>query len=76
MAFADPVMLYCERVGAGFWAEPANAWSNAGFLAAAAMAFRDWRASPRRDWPALALIFVLVATGIGSFLFHTLATRG
>ena len=76
MAFADPVMLYCERVGAGFWAEPANAWSNAGFLAAAAMAFRDWRESPRRDWPALALIFVLVATGIGSFLFHTLATRG
>jgi hypothetical protein len=39
-AFVDN---YCERTGAGFWAEPLNAISNASFLVAAALAFRLWR---------------------------------
>src|SRR6202043_2061515 len=29
-----------------------------------------------RAWPALALIVVVAAVGLGSFTFHTVATRG
>src|SRR6266436_1432266 len=76
MDWSTPIDLYCERTDASFWAEPANALSNAAFLIAAAAAFWLWRRAGSRDWPALALIVVVVAVGIGSFAFHTLATRG
>src|SRR5260370_23442433 len=72
--------LYCERTDASFWAAPTNALSKAAFLIAAAAAFWLWRrqsgSDRSRDWPALALIVVVVAVGMGSFVFHTLATRG
>jgi hypothetical protein len=68
------LLLYCERLDGSFWAEPANALSNAAFLIAAAAAFRLWRRAGGRDWPALALIAVVVAVGLGSFVFHTIAT--
>lgn len=74
-----------------FWAEPFNAISNAGFLiAAVAAAWRmrgvyaaadtasvsgaraRWRGS---DWAVAGLIALVFAIGIGSFLFHTVATR-
>src|SRR5262249_56286423 len=71
-----PIDRYCERTDASFWAEPANALTNAAFLIAAAAAFWLWRRAGSRDWPVLALIIVVVAVGIGSFAFHTLATRG
>jgi hypothetical protein len=70
-----PVDLYCERVDPSFWAEPVNALSNAAFLIAAAAACAQWRGRGR-DWPALALILLTAAVGIGSFIFHTFATRG
>src|SRR5258708_2893168 len=80
MDWSAPIDLYCERTDASFWAEPANALTNAAFLIAAAAAFWLWRSQSEshrsRDWPALALIVVVVAVGIGSFVFHTLATRG
>ena len=76
MNWSAPIDLYCERTDASFWAEPANALSNAAFLIAAAAAFWLWRRAPGRDWPALALIIVVMAVGVGSFAFHTLATRG
>ena len=76
MNWSAPIDLYCERTDASFWAEPANALTNAAFLIAAAAAFWLWRRAGSRDWPALALIIVVVAVGIGSFAFHTLATRG
>jgi Ceramidase len=76
MDWSAPIDLYCERTDASFWAEPANALTNAAFLIAAAAAFWLWRRARFRDWPALALIAVVVAVGIGSFAFHTLATRG
>src|SRR6266849_1575810 len=76
MNWSTPIDLYCERTDASFWAEPANALSNAAFLVAAAAALWLWRRAGSRDWPALALIVVVVAVGIGSFAFHTLATRG
>jgi hypothetical protein len=76
MNWSAPIDLYCERTDASFWAEPANALTNAAFPIAAAAAFWLWRRAGSRDWPALALIIVVVAVGIGSFAFHTLATRG
>ncbi len=66
---------YCERLDAGFWAEPINAVSNAFFLLASAYAFRLWRQKERADWPSLWLIAVTAIVGIGSFLFHTFANR-
>jgi hypothetical protein len=76
MDWSTPIDLYCERTGASFWSEPANALTNAAFLIAALAAFSSWRRAGGRDGPALALIAVVVAVGIGSFIFHTMATRG
>src|SRR5215813_6283547 len=76
MDWSTPIDLYCERTDAAFWAEPANALTNAAFLIAAVAAFWLRRRAPSRDWPALALIVVVVAVGVGSFAFHTFATRG
>jgi hypothetical protein len=76
MEWSQPIDLYCERTDATFWSEPANAISNLAFLIAAAAALVRWRRGDRDDWPALALIGVVTAVGIGSFTFHTVATRG
>ena len=62
---------YCERLGPGFWAEPLNAATNAAFLIAAAAAWRMSAGVPA----ARALAAILGAIGVGSFLFHTFATR-
>ena len=74
--WSTPVDLYCERTDPSFWAEPVNALSNAAFLIAAVFAYRDWRARGSMDIAALLLIGVTVLVGLGSFAFHTLATRG
>jgi hypothetical protein len=76
MNWSEPLNLYCERLGPGLWAEPLNAVSNAAFFVAAAVAFFHWRRAGSRDTPALLLILVTVAIGIGSTIFHTVATRG
>ena len=39
------------------------------------MALRQWKRQPLRDGATLVLILVVALVGIGSFLFHTLATR-
>src|SRR6187401_2005546 len=74
--WSTPVDLYCERLSPSFWAEPVNAISNIAFLIAAVTAFVKWRQVARDDLPALALIGVVFVIGLGSFAFHTLATRG
>jgi hypothetical protein len=76
MDWSTPIDLYCERTDASFWAEPLNALTNAAFLIAAAAAFWSRRRAGGRDGPALALIVAVVAVGLGSFTFHTVATRG
>jgi hypothetical protein len=76
MNWSEPLNLYCERLGPGLWAEPLNAVSNAAFFVAAIAAFLLWRRAGGRDTPALLLILVVVAIGIGSTIFHTVATRG
>jgi hypothetical protein len=70
-----PIDSYCERLDAGFWAEPLNAATNAAFLAAACYALHLWRRAGMRDWPSLWLIAMTAIVGIGSFLFHTFANR-
>lgn len=69
------IWAVCERIGPGFWDEPLNAITNGAFLVAALVAFLQWRRRPTPDWPVLALIVNVAAIGVGSFLFHTYATR-
>ncbi|MEO0977286.1 MAG: ceramidase domain-containing protein [Pseudomonadota bacterium] len=71
----EQVDNYCERVGPEFWSEPLNAVTNAAFLVAAFLAFVIWRRKTPDDWAGLGLILVVAAIGVGSFLFHTFATR-
>lgn len=67
---------YCERMGQpDFWAEPLNAITNFAFILAAILAGRLALREGRVDGPVLFLTINLTAIGIGSFLFHTLATR-
>ena len=75
MGWNTAIDAYCERVDPSFWAEPVNAFTNFAFLLAAGVAFRAARREDRID-PAIGLLVALmVAIGIGSFLFHTVATR-
>lgn len=74
--WSTPIDLYCERVTPAFWAEPLNALSNIAFLIAAYAAFDLWRREGKGDPVILALIVVVAVVGLGSFAFHTLATRG
>jgi hypothetical protein len=76
MNWRDPVIDYCERQSAAFWAEPLNAFTNAAFLVAAGAALLLWRRRGGADYPALALIGVTACVGFGSFIFHTVATKG
>ncbi len=76
MDWRAPVIDYCERQSPAFWAEPANALSNFAFIIAAAAGFLLWRRRGGADYPALTLIIVTASVGIGSFIFHTIATRG
>lgn len=66
----ERIDAYCERLGPEFWAEPVNALTNAAFLVAAVLMERRWQGDPL----CRALAAVLFAIGLGSFLFHTLAT--
>jgi hypothetical protein len=76
MSWSEPVDLYCERTDPSFWAEPINAFTNGAFLIAAALAFALWSRRGDRDSATLSLIIVTALIGIGSFAFHTLATKG
>lgn len=75
MNWHQPIDLYCERMEAGFWAEPVNALTNLAFLAAAWWGWRAWRAAGSHDMAALGLTALVALIGVGSFLFHTFATR-
>lgn len=66
---------YCERLSPDFWAEPLNAVTNGAFLIAAVLAILLWRRKTPADPAGISLIIVIAAIGIGSFLFHTVATR-
>lgn len=73
------MQIYCERLGPGLLAEPANALSNLAFFAAAAALWHVQSSLIARgrvlpvDLRLLAPLVLLVA--VGSTLFHTLAVR-
>lgn len=68
------VDLYCERIGPGFWAEPVNALTNIGFIFAAWFIWRIVVRGQVHSSGIVATVGMIVAIGIGSFLFHTMAT--
>lgn len=74
------IFAYCERgLDTAFWAEPINAVTNVAFLIAAGVALAHWAAIPKatagRGLFELGLVIIVAIIGIGSFLFHTYATR-
>lgn len=73
MTWTDVVDGYCERTDAGYWSEPVNAVSNLAFVVAAVIAWRMARAA--EDRPAQLLAVTAGCVGVGSYLFHTHATR-
>jgi hypothetical protein len=84
VSWTEQVFNYCERgLDPTFWAEPINALSNGAFLVAAAFgAAALARHAGNSEHPSTAerlaiwlLIAVVAIIGIGSFAFHTFATR-
>ncbi len=70
-----PIDAYCERLGPEFLAEPVNAFTNIAFLIATFLLLRNYYRSEVRRPLLCVTIIVVGAIGIGSFLFHTFATR-
>ena len=64
---------YCERTDASYWSEPVNAVSNVSFVVAAVVTWRIARAAGDRT--AMLLALAAGSIGVGSYLFHTHATR-
>lgn len=69
--FRDQIDAYCERTDFTFWSEPVNALTNAAFLIAALIVWPRTKGVPM----ARALAMILFVIGLGSFAFHTTATR-
>jgi hypothetical protein len=66
--------LYCERVDPGFWAEPVNALTNIAFVFSAYFCWRIAVRAQVQDSNIAMISVMILAIGIGSFLFHTLPT--
>ena len=83
MSWSDKVFLYCERGSdPSIWAEPWNAASNVSFLLAAGGG--AWLLNTQANTQVLSqrerltiwgLIALVASIGVGSFIFHTFATR-
>ncbi|WP_300442510.1 ceramidase domain-containing protein [Zoogloea sp.] len=74
MNWLESVDLYCERTGPELWSEPLNALSNLAFIGVAALLWR--RAGGRHSSADIRLLIALIAAvGLGSLVFHTVATR-
>lgn len=66
---------YCERTDPGFWGEPLNAASSLLVVVVSVIAFVHVLRSRSVSPGLIALMALAVAIGIGSFLWHTFATR-
>ncbi|MDD7971372.1 hypothetical protein [Roseinatronobacter alkalisoli] len=66
----EQIIAYCERTDFSYWSEPVNAVTNLAFVIAALVVW------PRTRGLVLArgMAVVLMAVGVGSFLWHTHAT--
>lgn len=74
--FRQSVDIYCERLDPSFWAEPLNALSNFAFILAAVFTYGLWREYSPKARDIKTLIILAAIVGIGSFVFHTVATVG
>ena len=74
MDWFQQVDRYCERLDPSFWSEPLNAVSNGAFILAAI--FGCWYAARHRALEPGVIVLIALAflVGVGSFLFHTVAT--
>ncbi len=73
MAWTQQSDHFCERVDLSYGAEPLNSLTSGMFLVAA---YVMWRRTRGHGLPlADTLICILALIGVGSFLFHTSATR-
>jgi len=78
MDWSQKVFAYCERgLNPAFWAEPVNATTNAAFIIASLTALLLLYKEPnhKRTVTRHLLIAMVFIIGVGSFLFHTFATR-
>ncbi|MGD1804983.1 ceramidase domain-containing protein [Dapis sp. BLCC M126] len=66
--------IYCERIQPGLWDEPINAISNLAFFIAAWLSWRLAKSLNVQQSHVKLLIYLMIAIGIGSILFHTYAT--
>ena len=71
MDWTSPIDAYCERTDASYWSEPINAVTNLAFVLGAAWVWRHAAGVPL----ARGLCCILALIGLGSWLFHTHATR-
>jgi hypothetical protein len=75
MEFWRQIDIYCERTDPGLWSEPANAVTNLAFLVAAVLVWRRGAGAPPPSGQDARILGALIAAiGVGSGLFHTLAT--
>lgn len=74
MNWFEQIDRYCERLDPSFWSEPLNAVSNGAFILAAIFGY-SYAARHRALEPGVIVLIVLTfLVGVGSFLFHTVAT--
>ena len=69
---------YCERIENEYWAEPLNAITNICFIICAIILFKIFVKKQdliTKKYSILILILLIFAIGVGSWLFHTHATR-
>lgn len=66
--------FYCGRHGSGLFDEVQNSFSNVAFIVGAMLAYRAWRNSGNPDKLVVALMPMLAAIGVGSFIFHSYPT--
>ena len=76
MELSAYIDIYCERTQPGLWSEPLNAVTNLAFLLAAWLCWRHYGQKGANLDKSGALLMGLVGLiGIGSGLFHTVATQ-
>ena len=79
MNFSEHVFRYCERgANEALLAEPNNVISNVAFLFAALIGLQLllWRPREERSADHYLLVFLVLAIGSGSLVFHLFATEG
>jgi hypothetical protein len=69
----DYVDLHCERLADGLMGEPLNILSNILFFVVAYLLFKQYRTADIRAPRVKVLIYLVVAFGVGSIIFHSTA---